>query len=306
MADTMSPAFLHSVAARRVHDAFSDLTRLWKIKVRLAQGHPFDAALDIEEAMLDAITDAAFSAGLGNSNKQHAWLARLSQLDALAKDKDSIAVFPRALAPVITSALRKLADSHKIPMNSPLGYYHHAFALKFYPALRRANATKNRLVEEKLEDAWRRFTTLEHWRTAEEDHIASAADLLVSKEVKLARREGREPAYKSRAVQDELFGFVEAGHDTTGTTIEWGIKFLSKYGEVQNRLRKELKATFPSSVTPPAFELATARLPYFEAFINEVLRVGNTAVSNARIATEDTEIFGYRVPKGTDVFMLVI
>lgn len=188
--------------------------------MHLAQGHPFEIGSNIEDAMLDVITAAAFSASLGSSKKQEALLSKLPVLEELSKDDDGLAIFPRDDAPEITAAFRTLADSSIIPMNSPLGYSHHLFASKFYPSLRHAAAVKDNIIVEKLDEAWQRLSQVEHAAQPEspdDDHITSAADLLVSREIKLAKKEGRDPQYKSRAVQDELFGFVEAGHDTTGT-----------------------------------------------------------------------------------------
>ena len=275
------------------------------VKTKLAQNHPFEVTFDIEDAMLDAITAAAFSASLGSSTKQTSLLSKLPKLDELRKDDNSIAYFPRDPAPEVTAALRTLANSSEIPMNSPLGYSHHLFASEFYPSLRHAAALKDKVIIDNLDEAWQRLSKLE----SSDDHITSAADLLVSKEIKLAKKEGREPQYKSRAVQDELFGFVEAGHDTTGTTIKWGLKFLSAHPDKQQKLRQELRTVFQeaamNSSNPRASDIASNRIPYLDAFIEEILRVGNTAVMNTRLAVEDTELLGYKIPKGTNIFMMV-
>jgi cytochrome P450 len=35
-----------------------------------------------------------------------------------------------------------------------------------------------------------------------------------------------------QTIRDELFGFLVAGHDTTSTTLCWGVKFLTQHQEV--------------------------------------------------------------------------
>ena len=45
-------------------------------------------------------------------------------------------------------------------------------------------------------------------------------------------------------------------------------------------------------------------MPYFDAVIEEIHRCGRTAPTLIRRTTCDTEILGYAVPEGTDVFMV--
>lgn len=46
-------------------------------------------------------------------------------------------------------------------------------------------------------------------------------------------------------MRDELFGFLIAGHETTGTVIKWVLKWLTERQDVQSKLRVELLAMFP-------------------------------------------------------------
>lgn len=41
-------------------------------------------------------------------------------------------------------------------------------------------------------------------------------------------------------MRDEVFGFLVAGHDTTGAVMEWTLKWLTTDQGVQARLRSEL------------------------------------------------------------------
>lgn len=51
-------------------------------------------------------------------------------------------------------------------------------------------------------------------------------------------------------------------------------------------------------------ELIKAPLPYLEAFIQECLRLDTPVPLTQREATVDTEILGYKIPKGTEIFLL--
>lgn len=164
---------------------------------------------------------------------------------------------------------------------------------------------KEQLLREKLEAAWNRFSRPE---TSESD-VKCAADLIVEKEVKLAAKEGRPPQYDTPIIRDELFGFLQAGHETTASTVMWALKYLTKYQHVQNKLRRTLKETFSSqagkSEPPSSADIAKAPLAYLDAVIEEVMRSSGIVAANIRTTMQDTEIFGHRIPKGTDVFLLV-
>ena len=100
-----------------------------------------------------------------------------------------------------------------------------------------------------------------------------------------------------------------AGVDPTATNMGWGLKYLAKHNDVQTRLRKDLREAFPSALQegkpPSANDITKARIPYMDAFIDEVLRHSGGQPTNVRAAVSDTVILGYHIPKGTDVFMLV-
>lgn len=45
-------------------------------------------------------------------------------------------------------------------------------------------------------------------------------------------------------MRDELFGFVIAGYETTGTVMQWALKWISSRQTVQTKLRSELHEAF--------------------------------------------------------------
>lgn len=86
----------------------------------------------------------------------------------------------------------------------------------------------------------------------------------------------------------------------------WVTKYLTGYPEAQSKLRDALYSALPEAVAEKRFptfeELRRARIPYLEAVIEETLRL--TPFSMTREATEDTEILGYKISKGCQVFMV--
>ncbi|KAF2719412.1 cytochrome P450 [Polychaeton citri CBS 116435] len=304
MADTMAPDFLNNVAAEQLYIGTHDILELWTEKMRLAAGRPFDAEQDIYQGLLDAIWATAFGQTIGTTRAQIDLLSNVNKVEG-SEDIDSAAIFPKAKNPAAFDALITLTHSSEIPMNSPLPRLHYRFALKFYPKLSKAFKLKDALIAENTEAAAKRLTQQEK---PSDDHIKCAVDLMVHRESKMAEKEGRAPQYHSPSISDELYGFVIAGHETSSTTICWGLKYLTTNTEAQRKLRAALRKAFPraadAGIEPSAKELAKAHIPYLDAFIEETLRMGCTTPANSRTSTVDTEILGYHIPKGTDIFML--
>jgi cytochrome P450 len=94
------------------------------------------------------------------------------------------------------------------------------------------------------------------------------------------------------------------GHDTTATTLSWAVKFLTNNQEAQKKLQEELHQTFPECTpnSPPTVHgILSADIPYLDACLEEVQRVANIVPRLVRIATVDTEVLGYHIPKGAHV-----
>ena len=79
---------------------------------------------------------------------------------------------------------------------------------------------------------------------------------------------------------------------------------VAKNQESQRKLREILKLAFPSALScsvPSASEILETNIPYLDGFLEEILRFGNTVPLIVRATTVDTEILGYKAPKGTHV-----
>lgn len=71
---------------------------------------------------------------------------------------------------------------------------------------------------------------------------------------------------------------------------------------VQSELRSILKAAFSEAI-PSVEQILGADLPYLDGVCEETLRLAGTAKAQLRQAVVDTEILGYGVPKGAQIFM---
>ncbi|NWU41770.1 CP2J2 protein, partial [Hylia prasina] len=91
-----------------------------------------------------------------------------------------------------------------------------------------------------------------------------------------------------------------AGTETTSSTLRWALLFMATHPEIQGRVQAEIDAVI-GQARPPALEDRN-NLHYTNAVIHEVQRKGNVIPFNApRMATEDTYVDGYYIPKGTAV-----
>lgn len=90
------------------------------------------------------------------------------------------------------------------------------------------------------------------------------------------------------------------GHETTATTLAWGVKQLAGNQNVQSELRSALQVAFKSK-TPSALDILNTSIPYLDGALEEMLRFSNTVPLLVRSATVDTEILGYHIPKGAHI-----
>lgn len=305
ISDTMSPEFLNRVVAPVIHDSMQDMLALWHEKIRLAPGVAFAAYSDILRGVVDLIMCATLGEQTSLNKTQTNLLSGIEAV-ALPAGPASLVDFPVAEDSRTYQAVRTLVNSIQIGMASPIPRLHMKFALRFYPSLSTARRVTDDMMTRVLGRAWAKFAS-----NSVEGHggriaVSSAADLLMKREAQSATKERRAVDFNTRIIRDELFGFYLAGHETTSTTIHWAVKRLSFHQEVQAALRAALWEAHPRAFQerrlPTAEEMAHANIPYLNAFIEENHRLGTAIPVVIRRATRDAVVFGYTIPKGTDVF----
>ncbi|KAL2156648.1 hypothetical protein VTH82DRAFT_1393 [Thermothelomyces myriococcoides] len=301
----MQPTFITEVSGPQLYKAAMTMIRLWELKCSLAEGHPFHAHRDITYMALDTIFAGMFghpeteSITLGRLDEVSGWEATREQ--RLPKSEDEPVVFPEPELPTIFAAALTLADSVMATQRSPAPQLT-SWVLRQLPYMKRAIAIKDKYIRDHVDEA----VSLIEQDASVAPRTALHSVLLREREV--AAKEGRKADYYKRAIADEFFGFMLAGHDTSATTVAWGVKFLADHPAVQDRLRADLRAAFPEAVqarrAPSYHELAKAHVPYLEAVVEEVLRHANTIAFVSRQALQDTTVLGRHIPKGTDVFLM--
>jgi cytochrome P450 len=103
-----------------------------------------------------------------------------------------------------------------------------------------------------------------------------------------------------------MFGNVIGGHHTTSGAMMWLAKYLTDLSHIQKNLRAVLYETLSTAREENRLftfeEIRRAKLPYWDAVIEEMLRLN--AVTVTREAMCDTTILGCPIKKGTQVFFV--
>jgi cytochrome P450 len=99
-------------------------------------------------------------------------------------------------------------------------------------------------------------------------------------------------------VHNDVLTLLVAGSETVTDLLTWTWYVLSRHPEVETRLLAEIDGALGSR--PPTVS-DVGRLPYASAIVSEVLRLYPPAPALARAATEDVEIGGYRIERGTEI-----
>lgn len=103
-----------------------------------------------------------------------------------------------------------------------------------------------------------------------------------------------------RALRDQIMTLFFAGHETSASALCWLHHLLSLHPAVRERLQREVDEVIGAR-RPAAEDID--KLSYCEQVINESLRLYSPIHSISRVAMEDDEIGGYRVPKGATVMV---
>jgi cytochrome P450 len=103
-----------------------------------------------------------------------------------------------------------------------------------------------------------------------------------------------------KQLRDEAMTVFVAGHETTANALTWTLSLLSRHPDAERTLRREVEQMLGDR--PPTLE-DLERLVYTEKVIKESMRLVPPVWVIARSAMEEDVIGGYRIPKGTWVFV---
>jgi len=101
-------------------------------------------------------------------------------------------------------------------------------------------------------------------------------------------------------VRDETLTLLAAGHATTANTLSWAFYLLSNHPEQCQKLLDELQRVLGGRA-PTVDDLA--QLPYLDMVVKETMRLYPPAWMQPRYTVDDFEYGGYRIKRGTVIFM---
>ena len=105
-----------------------------------------------------------------------------------------------------------------------------------------------------------------------------------------------------KLLRDELVTMMLAGHETTANALSWLWYLLTQHPDAYDRHVEEVREVLGGREPEPE---DIDRLVWTRACLQEAMRLYPPAWVLEREACEDTELDGYRVPKGATVIFLV-
>ncbi|KAF7309060.1 Cytochrome P450 [Mycena kentingensis (nom. inval.)] len=292
---TMTTPYIARMVPRMV-DLIQELIDLWTLASKRLSG-PTDALNaydDIRSATIDIIASITFGASFNGGKTAYEYLEAHPELRGDARPESA------QLPDDLQILLDTIGDGVLFPAPRLLPWITRTFNRKWRAALQRSHA----FLKARLDGA------REEYRLDERDEKRPAAaeadnvlDMILEKE-KADQLRGTDALTETEII-DELLVFALGGSETTATTMQWGLKILSKHPRVQRTLRAEL-LTLPSlsSGAPTLSELGDeSKAPYLSAVVHELLRCSRSASAVARDATRDTTLLGHHIPKGTQVLL---
>nr|AAV74194.1 flavonoid 3'-hydroxylase [Sorghum bicolor]AAV74195.1 flavonoid 3'-hydroxylase [Sorghum bicolor] len=175
----------------------------------------------------------------------------------------------------------------------------------FVPALARLDLQG---VVGKMKRLHRRYDDMMNGIIRERKAAEEGKDLL---SVLLARTreqqsiaDGEDSRITETEIKALLLNLFTAGTDTTSSTVEWALAELIRHPDVLKKAQEELDAVVGRNRL--VSELDLPRLTYLTAVIKETFRMHpSTPLSLPRIAAEECEVDGFRIPAGTTLLVNV-
>ncbi|HEY2121789.1 MAG TPA: cytochrome P450 [Candidatus Acidoferrum sp.] len=129
-------------------------------------------------------------------------------------------------------------------------------------------------------------------------HPIESNDLL---QTLLAAQDEHGTRMTDEQLRDEIMTLFMAGHETTANALCWTWYLLAQNPDAEQKLHAELDSVLRGA--PPTIA-DLPRLPYTEMVVKESMRLYPPAWGIGRCALEDFELNGYRIPAGTNVFLM--
>lgn len=199
--DTMSPAFLHSVAAPSIYASSLRFVDLWKAKSAIADGRPFEAMEDISLATLDAVFAFTFGPDFPHGATQLPVEGlKYSSIES-GHSSDRPVVFARSNQDEEVDSMIRLVDEVGKVQSNPWPWLKWKFVANS-PSFRRRQRTKDACIRREIEKAIER--RIHKAATIGDSWIRNTVEHVINREESLAKNDGRKPDFFSPMILDEV------------------------------------------------------------------------------------------------------
>ncbi|XP_066548410.1 cytochrome P450 2J4 isoform X3 [Amia ocellicauda] len=102
-----------------------------------------------------------------------------------------------------------------------------------------------------------------------------------------------------------VLDLIAAGTETTSNTLLWGLLYMAKYPEIQEKVQDEIDGVIGQERQPSMDDRPS--MPYTYAVIHEIQRFGNIVpFTPPRMSNKNTTLAGYDIPKGVIVLPMLM
>ncbi len=195
--------------------------------------------------------------------------------------------------PVIQRHLDRIFPGVHRRINAPFPYWRR-LRLPADRALERAVGELEKEVGVMVRAARERMKA-EPWRRDDPENFLEAV---------LAALEDEESGFSDADIFANAGTLLLAGEDTTANSTGWAVEYFMRYPDHFERARREVDALIAPAPAARSLD-QLSRLPFLDAFNNEVMRMKPVAPIHAVQAYDDTDVLGCGIPGGTTIMLLV-
>ena len=251
---------------RQFFPKLSEVTR--RLKARWDHAAAEQRAVDVQKDLMRYTVDVTTSLAFGYD------------MNTLEKEGDIIQQHLERIFPMVNRRI-----------NAPVRYWHW-FKLPSDRALDRALAAVRQTVGE--------FITHSRRRLAQDPALALHPTNFL--EAMLAAQQESDAALSDDEVFGNVFTMLLAGEDTTANTLAWMMHFMCLHPQVQEKMQQEVDAVLGDADVMDDIRLAD-KLGYLDAVALETMRLKPVAPVLFVEPTEDVDVDGLHVPKGTTIML---
>ena len=318
----MGLSFTRRVAAPEMHRVALELVELLRAKAVIADGRPVYFFSDLDLASFDVIWKVVFGVDLNGVNGEREGIVNGAKDIKQPLSKDSVAEMPVVPRPEMYDTICFVIKGIEKTFTTYFQRLNH-WLIRHGSVYRQKWGAKQRTVDGIINDVRARLVKLSKTELSEAEDTSGVV-MGVRRQLLAQQGElGSIPPPSQQEIHDELMMLLMSvglssikygkkmaltpfsqGHETKAGALSWAIKFLTAHPEKQDRLRKALSEAFPERANgdqPAVEDILTRSIPYMDACMEETLRHSTIASRLARVATTDTEVLGFRIPKGASV-----